>query len=394
MKITAIRSTPINVPLEAPYRWSYGAFPGFSKSIIEVETSEGIVGLGEAPSAGATNLINDAMAARLVGRDPCDITGCELACLPYWRGMQSTNEFEAIATFGAIEMALWDIRGKAWSLPVYQLLGGACRNESPFTEYFSYRDSQDGRGGELTVEAVVETCLAMKEQHGSTNFEGKVSEPDPHDSIKLVQGLREGLGADVMIRIDSNHAYSLTSAKLLAAGLEEFEIRSWEDPVATFEEMARLRRHTAISFSSHNLDITKAASLSVPDAIVSNIANHGGFLRAQRVLGALEIMGIDYWCYSGDTGIGTAAYLHLCAATPWIREPNQSLLRWQPMDVIEGGTMLPVNNVLRVPEGPGLGVTLDRGGLKACHQHFVEHGPLPHFEDPARPGRYRRLPLS
>ena len=130
-----------------------------------------------------------------------------------------------------------------------------------------------------------------------------------------------------MIRIDSNHAYSLTSAKLLAAGLEEFEIRSWEDPVATFEEMARLRRHTAISFSSHNLDITKAASLSVPDAIVSNIANHGGFLRAQRVVGALEIMGIDYWCYSGDTGIGTAAYLHLCAATPWIREPNQSLLR-------------------------------------------------------------------
>ena len=158
--------------------------------------------------------------------------------------------------------------------------------------------------------------------------------------------------------------------------------------------MARLRRHTAISFSSHNLEITKAVSLSVPDAIVSNIANHGGYLRAQRVLGALEVMGIDYWCYSGDAGIGTAAYLHLCAATPWIREPNQSLLRWQPIDVIEGGTMLPINNVLKVPEGPGLGVTLDREGLKTCHQHFVEHGPLPHFEDPARPGRYRRLPLS
>ena len=78
MRITAIRSTPINVPLEVPYRWSYGAFPGFSKSIIEVETSEGIVGLGEAPTAGATNLIDDAMAARLVGRDPFDITGCHL----------------------------------------------------------------------------------------------------------------------------------------------------------------------------------------------------------------------------------------------------------------------------------------------------------------------------
>lgn len=105
-------------------------------------------------------------------------------------------------------------------------------------------------------------------------------------------------------------------------------------------------------------------------------------------------MSIAYWCYSGDAGIGTAAYLHLCAATPWIREPNQSLLRWQPMDVIEGGTMSPKNNMIMVPEGLGLGVTLDRPGLENCHQRFVKNGPLPHFEDPELPGQFRRLPLS
>jgi glucarate dehydratase len=334
------------------------------------------------------------MAERLIGRDPIDIAGCELAVLPHWRGMQSINDFGAIAAFGSIEMALWDIRGKAWDLPLYALFGGAVRKEIAFTEYFGFRQTQDGKGGEASIADVVDYCLDMRERHGATFFEGKVAEPAPRDSLALLAALREALGPDCLLRIDSNHAYSLSSARFMAPALEELGIRNWEDPVGSFEEMAKLRQHTALPFSSHNLDLAKAVALGVPDAIVCNVANQGGFLRTLRFVAALEEMAIDCWCYSGDSGIGTAAYLHLCAATQWIREPNQSLLRWQPMDVIEGGTRQPRNNVLSVPEGPGLGVALDAEALARCHRHLLENGPLPHYEDPMAPGRFRRMPLS
>jgi glucarate dehydratase len=132
----------------------------------------------------------------------------------------------------------------------------------------------------------------------------------------------------------------------------------------------------------------------VPDFIVTNFAVLGGINRTIRFIGACEAMGVGFWCYSGDTGVCTAAYLHVSAAMPWISEPSQSLFRWQVGDVIEGGPFRQRDNVVPVPEGPGLGVALDRDALACWHRHFVEHGPMDHFHDPARPGRYRRLPLA
>lgn len=149
MKITNVRATPINVPLETAYLWSYGALPGFTQTIIEVQTDEGLTGVGEAPSAAAADVINGAFAEALAGRDPIDIAGCELRCLPSSRGVQSVSELAMTAFWGGVEMALWDLRGKAWNQPVYQLLGGAVRKHIPFTEYFAYRVSENGRGGEV-----------------------------------------------------------------------------------------------------------------------------------------------------------------------------------------------------------------------------------------------------
>jgi glucarate dehydratase len=112
-----------------------------------------------------------------------------------------------------------------------------------------------------------------------------------------------------------------------------------------------------------------------------------------RFIGACEAMGIDFWCYSGDSGIASAAYLHLAAATPHIREPSQSLFRMQPFDVIEEGPFRPKKNLVAVPEGPGLGVTLSREKLAHCHQLFLKEGQYNKFHDPERPGVFRRLPL-
>ena len=136
MKITAIRATPVTIPMDIPFFWSVGLYPGTSKTIIEVETDEGIVGLGESPSWDCAGVINKNMAPRLIGHDPIDIAGCEMKCVPEWRVVQNTDDASVVKAFGGIEIALWDIRGKAWNKPLYELLGGAVRKQIPFTEYF------------------------------------------------------------------------------------------------------------------------------------------------------------------------------------------------------------------------------------------------------------------
>jgi len=389
MKITAIRATPVNIPLELPYLWSYGSLAGFSKTIVQVETDQGLTGLGEGPSPANVATIERAFAPRLLGRDPLDIAGAEALCLPSWRGVGTTDiDLAAIRAFGAVEMALWDIRGKAWGQPLYQLLGGAQRKAIPFTDYFAFR-----LGGEGTPEAVRDYCLELGARHGTTMFEGKLSTPDPAPAIRTVELLRDALGPDAILRVDSNKAYSLTEARRIARALEPLDIRAWEDPVASFEEMAQLRRHTAIPFSVHTPDIRRAVALGVPDAFCTDVNVHGGIGRTLRFIGACEAMGLDFWCYSGDSGIASAAYLHLAAAHAHIREPSQSLFRMQPLDVIEEGPFRPRGNLVPVPEGAGLGVTLSAEKLAHCHRLFQEQGPYDKFHDPDRPGMFRRLPL-
>jgi glucarate dehydratase len=388
IKITGLKATPVNIPLEKPMWWTGGYYPGTSKTIIEVETNQGLIGLGEAPSVDVLDTIR-AMGERLVGADPLDVAGCESLCVPPWQIVQNTDDSSVVKAFGAIEIALWDLRGKVSGEPLYRLLGGAVRKQIPFTEYFGYRV-----GGEMAPQEVADYCAAMAEEHGSTMFEGKLILGDPELEIDTVKALRETLGRKAMIRLDSNMQYSLPTAMRLFREIEPYNIRNYEDPVATFEEMAELRRHFTIPISTHTPDLRRAIATRGPDYIVTNFAVLGGIARATRFIGACEAMGVGFWCYSGDAGIATAAYLHMSAAMPWITEPSQSLFRWQIGDVIQGGPFRQTNDVITVPDGPGLGGELDQDALTHWHTHIVENGPLDHFYDPAQPGRFRRLPLN
>ncbi|RWM09751.1 MAG: chloromuconate cycloisomerase [Mesorhizobium sp.] len=387
MKITGIRATPVNIPLEAPMWWTGGYYPGTSKTIVEVFTDEGLTGLGEAPSTDVVDLIG-AMGEALKGKNPIDIAACERVCVPPWQIVQNTDDARVVKAFGAIEIALWDLRGKAWNEPLCNLLGGKVREKIPFTEYFSFRPDR-----EMSAEEVADYCVSMREVHGSTFFEGKLILGDPMLEVRTVKLLRERLGDEAMIRLDSNMQWSVTTARWVLREIEPCNVRNYEDPVATFEEMAQLRQHSIVPFSTHNPDLRRAVALGVPDYFVTNFAVLGGINRAIRFIGACEAMGVGFWCYSGDAGICTAAYLHVSAATQWIKEPSQSLFRWQVGDVIEGGPFRQRENVVDVPDGPGLGVAIDQEALAHWARHYSDHGPLDHFCDPSSPGRHRRIPL-
>jgi glucarate dehydratase len=393
MKITGVRATPVNIPLEVPFLFSVGMYPGDTKVVIEVFTDEGIVGLGEAPSPECAALINSHLGPALVGHDPLDIQACERACVPDLQVMPNTGDSTLLRSFGGIELGLWDIRGKAFDKPLYLLLGGAFRKDVPFAEYFAFRHERNGIGGESTPEQVAEYCARMQQVHGSTMFEGKLQLGDPRIEIRSVQAIRKAIGEGSLLRLDGNMSWSLPTARRILQEIEPYNVRSYEDPVATLEAMAKLRQHSSISFSTHTVDLPKAVRLGVPDYFVTNLAVLGGLSRAQRFIAACERMGVGWWCFAGETGIGIAAYLHLIAATPSVSEPGQCILHWQTDDVIEEGPFNPKRNVVRVPEGPGLGVTLSAARLKRCHERFLQEGAYNYFLDPAAPGQYRRLPL-
>jgi glucarate dehydratase len=168
--------------------WTGGLYPGTSKVIVEVESDAGLIGLGEAPSTDVLSGLK-AMGERLVGEDPLDIAACEGRCVPPWQIVQNTDDASVVKAFGVIEIALWDLRGKAWGQPLCRLLGGKVRDAIPFTEYFAFRPDK-----ETSPEQVVDYCLAMQEAHGSTFFEGKLILGDPLFEIRTVRLLRDALG--------------------------------------------------------------------------------------------------------------------------------------------------------------------------------------------------------
>lgn len=396
LKITKITATPVNIPLNFPYIWSMGVLCGMSKVIIEVETDEGIVGLGEAPSASLLSTVEN-ISELLIGKDPLNIIDCELTCMPEWKTLLIAGGGDSIVkAFGAIDTALWDIKGKYFNLPIYMLLGGAYRKEVPFTEYYGFEGKLKSDGtfkANICPEKVAEYCIKMKEEYGSTLFEGKIATCDDiWVDLKTVELVREGLGKDAMIRLDANYGYSPATMKQVCQYLEDYDIRNIEDPCMTFEDMAELKKYTNIPLGTHCCDIRRAVNVGAPDNFCGHPIALGGVMNTIKFIGACEHFGKNFWFYSGDAGITTSLYLHIAAACDHLYEPSQSLFRWQDADVIEEGPFKLVDNVVKVPERPGLGVTLDKKSLEILHKDYINNGSSIMYYNFNNPKKFNRLP--
>jgi glucarate dehydratase len=375
MKITSVRATPVNIPLRAPYRFSYGSIASLTKTVIEVETGEGVTGLGECADGDRSAAVH-VMGERLTGLDIRDLAAAEARSVPGIRYTPWGDVTGAWRTFGGIEMALWDARGKLENLPVHLLLGGAVRHKIGFTEYFSYRLPGADEPGETSPKDIAAYCARMIERHGADLFEGKVGTVSLREEIAMVREVRAAIG-DRELRLDANGIWTVPAARHALAKLAAFDIAWFEEPCETYEEMAELRVHCAMSFSAHSVDLRKATALRCPDAIVTNVNELGGIRRAAAFIRACETFGVGFRFHSGETGIGSAAYLQLTAALEHVRGRSQTLFRWYADDVIEGGPFRVENGVLAVPSGPGLGVTLDRKALQRCHQRYLDEGQFP-----------------
>lgn len=382
MRITRLAVHRVNVPLVAGYRWASGVYFGATKGIVEIHTDEGLIGLGEVATVENAAVVEHELAPRLIGVDPLCIDDCERRCLPEIRTLHNTHDVGLVRAFGGIEMALWDLKGKALGVPVYALWGGPVRREIGFSEYFALRVPGGEEPGEATPLEVARYCARMRETHGSMLFEGKVGVLDLDVEIAMVREVRAAIGPDATLRLDANYAWPLNTARKALARLEPYDIANIEDPAATFFDMAKLRQHSPIPFSSHRPDLRLAVELGVPDTFVLNVTALGGLRETMKFIAACEAMGVGFWFYSGETAVGTAAYMQLAASMPYLSQPGQSLLRWYADDV--AATLIqPRANVVPIPAGPGLGVILDDAALERCKQRFVKEGVISQLGEPA-----------
>jgi glucarate dehydratase len=373
MKITDILVHKVNLPLITGYRWASGVYLGATKGIVEVHTDEGIVGWGEAATVEQADIVLHEFAPRLKGVDPSNIDDCCRRCLPEIRTLLNTHDAGLVKAFGGLELALWDIKGKFLNQPIYSLFGGPVRHEIGFSEYFALRLPSATEPGESTPLEVARYCARMREQHGSTIFEGKVGVLDLDTEIEMVKEVRAAIGPDATLRLDANNSWPLNTARKALRRLEPFDIANIEDPAATFYDMAKLRQHSAIPFSSHLPDLRLAVELGVPDTFVLNVMTLGGLRETMKFISACELMGIGFWFYSGETAVGTAAYMQLAASIPYLSQPGQSLFRWYGDDV-SAELIQPHANAVPIPDAPGLGITVDPEALRRGKARYERDG--------------------
>src|SRR5574341_1144534 len=238
MKITDVRATPVTVPLEAPLRHANGCHWGrFVRTIVEVETNEGLVGLGEMGGGGeSAEATFRAMKTYLAGHDPARLEEMRFLIANPTASLYN-NRTQVLA---ALEFACLDILGQKWGAPVYDILGGRLQDRVPFASYlfFRYPNPKDGSGEVRTVEQLVANARELKERYGFTSHKLKGGVFHPNYELECYRAVAEELKGD-RFRFDPNGVWSAETAIWFGQQIEGIRNDYLEDPVFGMAGMRR-----------------------------------------------------------------------------------------------------------------------------------------------------------
>lgn len=373
MKITRIIAHVLEAPIERPFAFSQAWVDKRVGFVVEVETDAGLVGWGDGygPPWALAAVVERSYAPRLIGRSP-------LAGEAIWEELYNALRDHGqrgvpVQALSALDIALWDLRGKALGQPVHMLMGGPIRGAMRAYATGLYRRSDNPAENRALLQQEAESYLAA----GFTAMKTKVGFGF-RDDIELVELLRETIGEEVELFVDANHGCDLLQAKRLAAAMEPFNIGWFEEPVEPedIEGYAELRRATSIpiaggecSFTRH--DFRRILEARALDIVQPDTCSCGGLTEAKRIADMAWTHGVRHQPHVWGTGIGLAAAMQLLAVLPTTAPAfgaHQPLLEYdstphpfrqdllvEPIRVVDG--------VAHVPDGPGLGVDVRRDVL-------------------------------
>ena len=371
MKITGIRTHVLKSPLAQPFAFSQGWVPTRSATLVEITTDGGPVGWGEAFAQGmeapeiSAAAIEHALAPLLSGADPLEIE--VLWHRMYHRTRDYGRKGSVIAAISAIDIALWDIAGKHYGVPVSRLLGGAFRKTvQPYATGF-YRIEGQGEAPRLAEEALQHYDAGFRAMKIKLGF-------GVDDDIAVMRAIGRAVeGKGVSLMVDSNHAYGRAEALRLGYVLDEYDMRWYEEPVVPedidgyVELRSKLRTPIAGGENEHTLyGFGELMRRGAVDIAQPDIGSCGGVsaLRHIAVLG--QAQGIEINPHVWGSAVAQAASLQVLAALPvthhslFAREPileyDRSLHPFRRELVTEPMSL--ENGVVRIPDGPGLGIEL------------------------------------
>jgi len=397
MKIADIRATTLTVPLHAPLRHANGCHWGrFVRTIVEVETDNGLIGLGEMGGGGeSAEATFRALKTYLVGHDPSRLEEMRFLIANPTASLYN-NRTQVLA---ALEFACLDILGQAWQVPVYQILGGKLRDTVPFASYcfFRYANPKTGEGEVRTADQVVAYARAAKEKYGFTSHKLKAGVFHPDVELEIFRALAGAFPQD-RVRFDPNGVWSTEQAIRFGQAIETLNNDYLEDPVYGLNGMRRAREKVRMPLATNTVVVNfeqLAANVLDPavDVILLDTTFWGGIRPCVKAAGICETFQFGVAVHSsGELGVQLATMLHLGAVIPNLSFAADAHYHHLTDDIIEGGLMHYENGAIRVPDRPGLGIKVDREKVQKYSHLYKKLGSYPYDQDPGRPGWTPVLP--
>ncbi len=371
MKIKRVRTHILSAALSQPFAYSRAWYDTRMAMVVEIETDNGLVGWGECYGpARITAAVVEGVATLLIGKDPLRIDHL-------WRKVYSTlrdhgQKGVVIEGLSGIDIALWDIKGKHFGVPVHRLLGGGIRDTVQAYATGLYRRKSGDPLRYLPEEAAGYVAEGFKAVKLKVGF-------GVEEDAAVTAAVREAIGPDVALMVDANHAFDATAAIRLGRIIERHDIGWFEEPVPP-EDLAGYREvRSALSipvaggeceftrFGFRDVLATRAMDIIQPDTCAA-----GGLSECKKIADMAEAFGIRYNPHVWGTGIAIAASLQLLAVlpshTPLSLAPLDPMLEFDRTEhpIRQAVLTRPIEHVggmVAVPDGPGLGIEIDREAL-------------------------------
>lgn len=355
MKIADVSSTIVNISRSRDLATAYGVSTGTNTVVVQVRTDDGVTGIGQtvapAPWGGdavevVKHQIDQYLAPALIGEDPFNIERLHTAMFQALR--------PAVNARTALDFALWDIKGKALGVPVYQLLGGACM---PGAVCHGFVERDEPRAMADRIEEL--------NAEGWTWYKTKIGFTVDEDVMWYSQ-LRDLVGDKVRFQLDGNTGYTLGDAVHALTQLERLGgVALFEQPVEHLEEMAHLATRLATPLQADEStgggprSVFEIARERAAHVLHFKIHRYGGLLPSARMAAIAEAAGLEI-SIAPYFDVIAAAAAHLATATPVAKWPAGFS---DMTDTILAEPYEPDGIILKAPDGPGLGVQIDEDKL-------------------------------
>ncbi|MBR0645697.1 mandelate racemase/muconate lactonizing enzyme family protein [Plastoroseomonas hellenica] len=373
MKVTDITCHILQSKVERPFTSARGWLYGTRAScIVEISTDAGITGWGECYGPAAVNkaVIETQYRSRVIGRDPFDV---EVVWEDLYNRIKDYGATGfAITALSGIDIALWDVMGRATGKPIHKLIGGAHR-----TSVQAYATGLYFIDMDRLVEEAVEEALAYKEQ-GFRAIKMKIGLGDPKLDFQRVKAVREAIGPDVQLAVDANHCFTVPQAIRLGRMLEPLDLMWFEEPISPedHEGYAEVTRALDMAVAGGENDFTRwgfrdIIAKKAMDIVQPDLCAAGGISECRKIAAMASAHGVECVPHAWGSAIGLAATVQWLAAlpdTPPAFRPIPPMLEFEqtpnPLrDELAKQPIVQVNGMVQVPDAPGIGIEVDREAL-------------------------------